>query len=54
MLSPVLAVEGLVVDIGGAAVLGSIQPERLQVPLANAWSGLPELAEVLKRHLLTH
>jgi hypothetical protein len=35
-------------------VLGSIQPERLQAPLANAWSGLPELAEVLKRHLLTH
>lgn len=35
-------------------MLGSVNSDRLQAPLANAWSGLPELAEVLKRHLLTH
>jgi hypothetical protein len=35
-------------------LLGSVNAERLQSPLANAWSNLPELAKVLKRHLLTH
>jgi len=33
-------------------VLGSVNPERLSAPLAGAWSGLPELTSVLKRHLL--
>ena len=33
-------------------VLGSVNPERLSAPLAGAWSGLPELSLVLKRHLL--
>jgi phenylpropionate dioxygenase-like ring-hydroxylating dioxygenase large terminal subunit len=33
-------------------VLGSVSPERLSAPLAGAWSGLPELTSVLKRHLL--
>ena len=35
-------------------MLGSVNADRLQAPLSDAWSGLPELAEVLKRHLLTH
>ena len=35
-------------------VLGTVNVERLNAPLAGAWTGLPELTEVLKRHLLTN
>ena len=35
-------------------VLGTVNVERLSAPLAGAWTGLPELTEVLKRHLLTN
>lgn len=35
-------------------VLGTVSVERLSAPLVGAWTGLPELTEVLKRHLLTN
>jgi hypothetical protein len=35
-------------------VLGTVNVERLSAPLAGAWTALPELTEVLKRHLLTN
>jgi hypothetical protein len=35
-------------------VLGTLSVERLSAPLVGAWTGLPELTEVLKRHLLTN
>ena len=35
-------------------VLGTVNTERLSAPLAGAWTGLPELTEVLKRHFLTN
>ena len=35
-------------------VLGTVSVERLTAPLVGAWTGLPELTEVLKRHLLTN
>jgi malonyl CoA-acyl carrier protein transacylase len=35
-------------------VLGTLSVERLSASLVGAWTGLPELTEVLKRHLLTN
>jgi hypothetical protein len=35
-------------------VLGSVNATRLNAPLAGAWTELPELTDVLKRHLLVN
>lgn len=35
-------------------VLGSVNAARLNAPLAGAWTELPELTDVLKRHLLVN